>query len=201
MMRSLCFSDRQEKGEPTTLITIPSVKSSWARATGFVYLLYFLTAVAGQALVSKGFALPGKVTNFISVSLYIVLGILLYRLFLRTGRILSLVAALFNFAGSAVTLMAFFGDGTAPVNPLLFFGMYCLLIGVLILRSGFLPRIIGLLNATAGIGWFVFLVPLHTHFLDVSIEVFGFIAEAILMVWLLVRGVEEQKWVEDAAGH
>ena len=87
MMRSLCFSDRQEKGEPTTLITIPSVKSSWARATGFVYLLYFLTAVAGQALVSKGFALPGKVTNFISVSLYIVLGILLYRLFLRTGRI------------------------------------------------------------------------------------------------------------------
>jgi hypothetical protein len=79
--------------------------------------------------------------------------------------------------------------------------MYCLLIGVLILRSGFLPRIIGLLNATAGIGWFVFLVPLHTHFLDVSIEVFGFIAEAILMVWLLVRGVEEQKWVEDAAGH
>lgn len=103
---------------------------------GFVYLLHFLTAVAGQALVSKGFALPGKVTNFISVSLYIVLGILLYRLFLRTGRILSLVAALFNFAGSAVTLMAFFGDGTAPVSPLLFFGMYCLLIGVLILRSG-----------------------------------------------------------------
>lgn len=50
-------------------------------------------------------------------------------------------------------------------------------------------------------GWFVFLGPLHSHFLDISIEVFGFIAEAILMVWLLVRGVEEQKWVEDAAGH
>ena len=182
-------------------MAIPSVKSSWARATGFVYLLYFLTAVAGQALVSKGFALPGKATDFVSVLLYILLGILLYRLFRPAGRILSLVAALFNFAGSAVTLMAFFRDGKAPVSPLLFFGMYCLLIGVLILRSAFLPRALGLLNAAAGIGWFVFLVPLHTHFLNVSIEVFGFIAEAALMAWLLVRGVEEQKWVEEAAGH
>ena len=111
--RCWCYP-RFERGEPTTLITIPSVKSSWARATGLVYLLYFLTAVAGQALVSKGFALPGQVANFISVSLYIVLGILLYRLFLRTGRILSLVAALFNFAGSAVTLMAFFVTGRHP---------------------------------------------------------------------------------------
>jgi hypothetical protein len=46
----------------------------------------------------------------------------------------------------------------------------------------------------------IFLGPLHSHFLDISVEVLGFIAEAILMVWLLVRGVEEQKWVEDAAG-
>jgi len=26
------------------------------------------------------------------------------------------------------------------------------------------------------------------------IEIFGFTAEAALMVWLLVKGVEEQKW-------
>jgi len=175
-------------------MAMPSGKSSWARATGFVYLLYFLTAVAGQALVSKGFVLPGKATNFVSMSLYIVLGILLYRLFRPAGNILSLVAALFNFAGSAVTLTAFFRDGKAPVSPLLFFGMYCLLIGVLILRSAFLPRALGWLNAVAGIGWFVFLAPLHIHSLAVSIEILGFIAEAALMVWLLVKGVEEQKW-------
>lgn len=175
-------------------------RGSWARATGFVYLLYFLTAVAGQALVSKGFVLPGKATNFVSMSLYIVLGILLYRLFRPVGNILSLVAALFNFAGSAVTLIAFLCDGKAPVNPFLFWGMYCLLIGILILRSAFLPHALGWLNAVAGIGWVVFLAPLHIHFLAVLIETFGFIAEAALMVWLLVKGVEEQKWVEEAAG-
>jgi hypothetical protein len=181
-------------------MAIPRAKSSWARATGLVYLLYFLAAVAGQALVSKGFALAGKTTNSISIALYILLGILLYRLFRPVASALSLVAALFNFAGSAMTLMAFLRDGNAPVNPLLFFGMYCLSIGILILRSGFLPRALGTMNAAAGIGWFLFLLPLHVDFVAVSIEVFGFIAEAALMFWLLVRGVDERKWVEVSAG-
>lgn len=172
------------------------MKSSWARVTGVVYLLYFLTAVSGQVLLSRGFSLSGKATNFVSVSLYIVLGILLYRLFQPVASILSLVAALFNFAGSGVTLMALLRDGKAPVSPLLFFGMYCLLIGVLILRSSFLPHTLGFLNAAAGVGWFVFLAPLHLHFLSVLIEILGFIAEAALMVWLLVKRVEEQKWFE-----
>src|SRR5579863_724125 len=175
-------------------------KSSWARATGIVYLLYFLIAVAGQALVSKGLELPGKATSCFAVALYIALGILLYRLFLPAGRILSLVAALFNLAGSAVMVAAVFRDGNPPVSPLLFFGMYCLLIGVLILRSTFLPRFLGWLNAAAGIGWFVFLLPLHARFLNLSIEVVGFIAEALLMLWLLARGVNEQKWVGGATG-
>ena len=178
----------------------PSAKRSWARATGFVYLLYFLTAIAGQALVSKGFALPGKVTNAISVLLYLVLGILLYRLFRPAGATLSLVAAVFNFAGSAAMLMALFSSGKTAINPLLFFGMYCLLLGVLILRSTFLPHALGFLTAAAGIGWFVFVAPLHVHLLTVSIEVLGFIAEAALMVWLVVKGAEEQKWVAETAG-
>lgn len=175
------------------------MKSSWAKETGVVYLLYFLTAVSGQALISMGFALLGKVANSVSVSLYIVLGILLYRLFQPMASILSLVAALFNFAGSAVTLMALFCDWKGSLSPLLFFGMYCLLIGVLILRSSFLPHALGFLNAAAGIGWFIFLAPLHIHFLSVLIEIFGFIAEAALMVWLLVKGVKEQKWLEATA--
>jgi len=168
---------------------------SWARETGLVYLLYFLTAVAGQALLSKGFSLAGAVTNFASVALYILVGILLYRLFRPTSNVLSAIAALFNFAGSAMTLMALLHNGNAPVSPLLFFGMYCLLIGILILRSGFLPRALGWLNAAAGIGWFLFLAPLHIHFLPVAIEILGFVAEAVLMLWLLLKGVEEQKWL------
>jgi hypothetical protein len=183
------------------MMVMSGVRSSWARTTGLVYLMYFLTAIAGQVQLSNRFAVLGKATNFVSVALYIVLGILFYRLFRPSGKILSLTAALFNFAGSAMMLVALFRGGNAPANPLLFFGAYCLLIGALVLRSGFLPRALGLLILAAGIGWFVFLAPLHTRYLVVSIEVLGFVAEAALMLWLLVRGVNEQRWVEQAGGH
>jgi hypothetical protein len=127
------------------LMAVPSVKNSWARVTGSVYLSYFLSAIAGQALVSKGLTLTGQVVNIISVSLYISLGILLYRLFRSVGRFLSLVATLFDFAGSSMTLVTIFHGGRAPLSPLLFFGANCSLIGILILRSDFLPHALGLL--------------------------------------------------------
>src|ERR1700680_4909663 len=40
-----------------------------------------------------------------------------------------------------------------------FFGVYCLLIGYLIFRSAFLPRILGMPIAFAGLGWLTFLFP------------------------------------------
>lgn len=55
----------------------------------------------------------------------------------------------------------------APLSrsPLLFFGPYCLLIGYLILRSTFLPRILGVLMALAGFGSLAFLSPPSTTLL------------------------------------
>ena len=178
------------------MVATPSVRTSWARTTGFIYLLYFLTAIAAQVLLNKRFTLTGNVTNFISILLYVMLGILLYRLFQPSSRTLSLTAALFNFAGSTVMLTEMFRGGNAPVNPLIFFGAYCFLIGVLILRSAFLPRALGFLIAAAGLGWFVFLAPWHIRFLSVSMEILGFVSEAALMLWLLVKGVNEQHWAE-----
>ena len=47
----------------------------------------------------------------------------------------------------------------SPISPLVLFGFYCLLIGYLIFRSNFLPRILGVLMAIAGLGWLTFLWP------------------------------------------
>jgi hypothetical protein len=80
-----------------------------------------------------------------------------------------------------------------------FFGVYCLLIGYLIFKSAFLPRILGVLMAFAGLGWLTFLSPVLAHYLSPYIQVLGVFAEGSLMLWLLVTGVNVAKWEEKAS--
>jgi hypothetical protein len=79
-----------------------------------------------------------------------------------------------------------------------FFGIYCLLIGYLIFKSSFLPRILGVLMAVAGLGWLTFLFPPLADYLSPYNLVLGFLAELALMLWLLVMGVDVQRWKEQA---
>jgi Domain of unknown function (DUF4386) len=80
-----------------------------------------------------------------------------------------------------------------------FFGVYCLLIGYLIFKSAFLPRILGVLMAFAGLGWLIFLSPPLANYLSPYIQVLGVFAEGLLMLWLLVMGVNVAKWEEKAS--
>ena len=82
---------------------------------------------------------------------------------------------------------------------LVFDGLFLLLIGYLIVRSTFLPRVLGVLMALAGLGWLTFLSPPLVSFLLPYIEVLGALAEAALMLWLLVMGVNAQRWKEQAS--
>ncbi|HXM22172.1 MAG TPA: DUF4386 domain-containing protein [Terriglobales bacterium] len=98
----------------------------------------------------------------------------------------------------ALALM-FLDLNTLAVNIcLVFFGFYDLLIGYLIFRSAFLPRILGVLMAFAGLGWLTFLFPPLANYLSPYILVLGFVAELLLMLWLLVKGVNLQRWKEQA---
>ena len=83
---------------------------------------------------------------------------------------------------------------------LVFFGVFQLFLGYLIFRSTFLPRILGALIALAGVGWLIFLSPTIANSLLTYLEVLGFVAEAALMLWLLVRGVNVQPWQQIASG-
>jgi hypothetical protein len=77
---------------------------------------------------------------------------------------------------------------------LVFFGVFQIALGYMIWRSGFLPRILGALIALAGVGWLTFLSPpLATHLLG-PLEVLGIVAEGSLMLWLLVMGVDSERW-------
>jgi len=80
-----------------------------------------------------------------------------------------------------------------------FFGVYCLLIGYLIFRSAFLPRFLGVLMAFAGLGWLTFLSPPFANHLSPYNLVLGFLAELLLCLWLLVMGVNVQRWKEQTS--
>jgi hypothetical protein len=77
------------------------------------------------------------------------------------------------------------------------FGFYCLLIGYLILKSRFLPRILGVGMAITGLGWLTFLWPPLTAYLSPYILVAG-IGEVSLTLWLLVAGVNAERWKHQA---
>jgi hypothetical protein len=82
---------------------------------------------------------------------------------------------------------------------LVFFGFWCALIGYLILKSSFLPRIIGVLEVLAGLGYLTFLWRPLEQFLDPYNLALAGPGEISLLLWLLVKGVNVQKW-KQAAG-
>ncbi len=99
----------------------------------------------------------------------------------------------------AVALMFIKLNVQAAYIYLVFFGLFNLLIGYLIFKSTFLPRILGVLMALSGLVWLTFLSPSLANYLLTYIEVLGIIAEASLMLWLLVKGVNVQRWKEQAS--
>ena len=83
---------------------------------------------------------------------------------------------------------------------MVFFGCYCLLIGYLIFRSTFMPRIVGVFVAIAGLGYLTFLSPpLANYLFPHVLTPAGALGEGSLVVWLLVFGVNVQRWKEQAS--
>jgi hypothetical protein len=81
---------------------------------------------------------------------------------------------------------------------IVFFGFYCVLIGYLIFRSTFLPRIVGALMVLAGLGYLTLLSKLLADYLFPYNLAPGALGETSLMLWLLVIGVNNQRWKQQA---
>jgi hypothetical protein len=83
---------------------------------------------------------------------------------------------------------------------LVFFGLWCVLTGYLIFRSNFIPRILGVLLAVDGLGRMIFIWPPLGHYLFLPIAVASGLAEIPLQLWLLIFGVNNERWKAQAEG-
>jgi hypothetical protein len=79
---------------------------------------------------------------------------------------------------------------------LVMFALYDLLVGYLIFTSTFLPRIIGVFMMCAGVGWLTFVWPPLATTLSSYVLPSGALAELLVMLWLLVKGVDISRWRE-----
>ena len=84
--------------------------------------------------------------------------------------------------------------GYAFSVSLTFFGVFCALNGYLILRSKFLPAVLGLLMIVAGVTYWINSFQLFLALPIPYIQWVTLIAELSLALWLLVVGVNEAKW-------
>lgn len=82
---------------------------------------------------------------------------------------------------------------------LVFFGFWCILIGYLIFKSTFLPRVLGVLLTISGLGWVTYLSPPLAHNVYPFIATASAIGEIPLELWLIVMGVNVQRWKEQAS--
>jgi len=168
-----------------------------SRTIGIVYLAYFLTAILGEVLHGRDFLVVGNVVSLIGYGFYVALTLLFYNLFKPVNASLSLIAACFSVVGCVIGALGIFHLLPSAVSPLLLFAGYCLLIGYLILRSTFLPCVLGALMVLAGLGWVVFSLPVASHFAP-YLEALGILAEGSLMLWLLIAGINVQRWKQQA---
>jgi len=171
-----------------------------ARMAGVFYLLAILTGVF-SAFISGRLLAYADAANLVASACYGAVTLLFYGLFKPVDASLSLIAAVFSLAGCVLSALGLFHVVPLPissVNPLALFGVYCVLIGYLIFRSTFLPRILGGLMAMGGLGWLTFVSSTLANSLTPYNLAPGILGEGALTVWLLVKGVNGERWQEQA---
>ena len=178
-------------------------------------------ATAASIIAHQPLLRLGVAANLFATACYAAVTVLFYALFkvvnkslARLVMVTSLTALAIWTSGSlselAATLVLPGGDASGPRAEhqglmllewnahasdlgLAVFGAYCLLIGYLIVKSAFQPRVLSILMTLGGIGLLTYLSPSLARDLYPYNAAPALVAETSLMLWLLVKGVNVQQ--------
>ena len=181
-------------------------------------------ATAANILAHESLYRFGGAADLIGLVGDAALALIFYELFKPAGKSLSLLAAFFRLTFVAVmagntlnhfAALVFLKDAPAHVLQalrlhslgyniaLVFFGFTCIFLGCLVYRSTFMPRLVGIVMAIAGVGY---LINSFVHFLAPAFGTYAFryilvpsgMGEMVFILWLLVMGVNSERWKERA---
>jgi hypothetical protein len=192
-----------------TAVNIRSLESLWRFGIAAEFFL-LICAVALTLIfyvllrpVSRDLALLAVFFDLVSLAVEAAVQLYLLGALFPLGKAEYLRAfepeQLYAFASLSVKSHGY-GFGVA----LIFFGCECLIFGYLIFRSGFFPKALGVLMQIAGLSYLTnsFALILAPNFADrifPAVLVPAFVGEASVCLWLIVKGVNVEKWEEKAS--
>jgi len=178
-------------------------------------------ATAASIIAHQPLLRLGVAANLFATACYAAVTVLFYALFKVVNKSLAWLVMVTSLAALAIwtsgtlcelaaTLILPGGDASGPRAEhqglmllewnahasdlgLAVFGAYCLLIGYLIVKSAFQPRVLGILMTLGGIGLLTYLSPSLARDLYPYNAAPALVAETSLMLWLLVKGVNVQQ--------
>lgn len=96
----------------------------------------------------------------------------------------------------ALALLAIKINNVMAGIALVFLGVCTIFQGYLIIKSTFLPRFLGVIAVVSGFGWLSYIYPPLGSALFYYLVVVAMLGLVLTAGWLLVRGVNEQRWRE-----
>jgi len=181
------------------------IESAWQFRIGFVVdlvaaLLFLLTAWALYVLlkqVNENLALLFLLLNLVGVAVWCVsdLFLITYQLLLSGADYLKVFQA-DQLQALAMLFLYIYKNGFSGIAQI-FFSAWLFPLGYLVFKSGFLPKILGIILMVECFGWLMypiqfFLFPGNEVLFYLSSAI-GFIGEFSLALWLLIMGAKEQK--------
>ena len=181
-----------------------------ARVAGFVFLIIFCLGVSAELFIRPDIIVPGDAARTVN---NIMASASLMVIFALVGVSISMLNELNDFAAlllsSGADYLKAFGANQSQALVLFFldlrkygtfisqvFSFWVLLLGYLVFKSGFLPRILGILLMLGGLcltgqAVLFFLFP---NFDATIFGLFAFIGELLFYLLLLIKGVNVEQW-------